>query len=363
VTTEVVTARELAAQLIRIDTTATTAGEIDGLRHIAALVADRDDLVADFPPNEAGEPAALILRPRQVSGDVLVLSGHVDTVPADPAGWANDPWSGVSVDGWLHGRGASDMKSGLAALVTAYLAAPAGTRAVLAVSRNEESGCQGAPDVVRGLRAAGLHPAALIVGEPTDGRIVLGHKGPLWITVGSTGRAAHGSTPEQGDNAIVKLATVLARAETDLPFRTHPGLGRESVNIGTVRGGTIRNIVPDRAVAEIDLRTVQPDPEPLLDWWRTQPGISDVTVDVHLPAFWTEPTDPWVATLPAPVSGEPVGFGTEAGPLAAEFGIEHAVIWGPGPTDRMHVPDEAVRLEAIDDAEAGYLKVLRDWRG
>lgn len=358
------TARDLTARLVRVDTTAATAGEIDGLRLVAGCFAGRDDVEVRWHTAEDGEPLALLVLPADgPRDDLLLFSGHVDTVPASSHGWKRDPWGAEIEDGWLHGRGTSDMKSGLAAQIAALLAAPAGSRAALAVSRNEENGCQGTVDVVAALRAAGAGIGALIVGEPTDGELILGHKGPLWLDVTTTGVAAHGSTPERGVSAIAKMADVLTRMADGLPLRTHPGLGRESVNVGTITGGTLRNIVPERCRIEVDLRTVDPDPSPLVGWFEAQPEVDEVRVAVHLPALWTDPDDPWVATLSARPAGRTVGYGTEAGPLAAEFGIARAVVWGPGPTAFMHVVDEAVRLADIDAAAVGYLDAIRAWRG
>lgn len=355
-------ARRLTAELVRIDTTSTGEGEVAGLRAVAGWFADRDDLEILTPLDEDGQPAALLVLPRGQRSDLLLLSGHIDTVPAEASGWSHDQWGAEIADGWLYGRGASDMKSGLAAQAAALLGSPRGVRAGLAVSRNEENGCRGTAAVIAALRAAGASVGALIVGEPTDGRLVLGHKGPLWIDVATAGVAAHGSTPELGVSAIEKMTALLARVP-GLPLREHVALGRESVNIGTVRGGSIRNAVPERCVIQVDLRTVDPDPEPLLAWWRAQPEVEAVEIDVHLPALWTEPDDPWVATLDAPLAPRPVGFGTEAGPLAAEFGLTRAVIWGPGPMDCMHAIDERVALASIDAAAAGYADAVGRWAG
>lgn len=354
-------ARRLTADLIAIDTTSVTPGEVAGLAKVASWFSDRDDLEVILHPGSDGEPAALLVLPRGDRSGLLLFSAHIDTVPADPSAWTRDPWGATVEDGWLYGRGSSDMKSGLAAQAAALLTSPPGVRAGLAVSRNEENGCRGTVDVIAALRLAGAEVAALIVGEPTDGALVLGHKGPLWVDVTTVGTAAHGSTPELGVNAISKMAALIQRAEAELPLRDHAALGRESLNIGRIDGGVIRNAVPERCVIRVDMRTVDADPEPLLDWWRAQPEVADVTVDVHLPALWTDPDDPWVATLDAPRAPRPVGFGTEAGLLAAEFELERAVIWGPGPMDVMHAVDERVSLQAIDEAARGYVGALAGW--
>ncbi len=354
-------ARRLTADLIRIDTTAATAGEVAGLRFVAGLFAERDDLEVVLPTGDDGEPTCLLVLPRGPRTNLLLLSAHVDAVPAPRAAWSLDPFGAVESDGWLYGRGASDMKSGLAAQAAAVLASEPGAPVALAVSRNEENGCQGSPDVVAGLQAAGVTVGALIVGEPTAGRIILGHKGPLWIDVTTAGTAAHGSTPERGESAILKMNRLVERATRELPLRTHEWLGTETMNIGRIEGGTLRNMVPDHCRIEVDLRTVDPDPEPLLSWWRDQPETAEVSVYQFLPSVATPADDPWVLSLGREVVPQPVGFGTEAGPIAGEFGVKHVVLWGPGPLDCMHAPDERVRLDDIDTTAVGYLDAIRGW--
>lgn len=354
-------AQQVTQQLVRIDTTVSTAGQIEGLRAVAARFAGRSDLEVILPEGRDGVPTCLLVLPRADRSELLLLSGHIDTVPANPQGWRRDPWSGEISEGVLHGRGASDMKSGLGAQIATLLASPAGAPVGLAVSLNEENGCQGTDDVILALQQAGARPEALIVGEPTNGQIVLGHKGPLWIEVVTTGVAAHGSTPDRGVNAIEKMARLLLRARAELPLRSHPQLGTESLNIGVIKGGTLRNMVPDRCLLEIDMRTADPDPEPLLAWWRDQPETAELTIIVQQAALWTEPDEPWVRSLPGEFAAGPVGFGTEAGPLSAAFGLSRAIVWGPGPMDAMHALDEQVSLAAIDQATAGYCAAVRSW--
>lgn len=353
---------DITADLIRLDTTADTLGEIDGLSYVAGLFADRHDFRVITPRDAAGEPTGLLLVPREVRGTVLLLSGHIDTVRAVEEGWEYGPWSGVvDADGWLHGRGASDMKSGLAAQISAVLAAPEGAQVALAVSRNEENGCLGSAAIIEAIRAAGLSVGAIIVGEPTDGEIVLGHKGPFWFTVTTRGKAAHGSTPERGVSAIAKLAHLLVRAETELPLRTHPYLGAETINVGIIEGGTMRNIVPDFSRAEIDVRLVDADTSEIRGWWLAQPETDELIVDVEHPGLATDANDAWVQSLVAPVAVSPVGFGTEAGPFSAGLDVSRVVVWGPGPKRWMHSVDERVRVVDIAEAARGYLAAIEGW--
>ena len=129
----------------------------------------------------------------------LTLTGHVDTVPADPADWSVDPWAAVSDGNRIVGRGTSDMKSGVAAMVTAVVGhlrrahQCRGIQVVLTAA--EETGCEGALEIpASALRGGG----PLLVGEPTGNALVPAHKGALWLRLLVRGRAAHGSAPSWG---------------------------------------------------------------------------------------------------------------------------------------------------------------------
>lgn len=152
------------------------------------------------------------------------------------------------------------MKGGLGAQIAAMVQSGPTAAVALAVSTREEWGCAGSPDVLATLDQAGLHTdfevAAMIVAEPTNGQIVLGHKGPLWLDITVRGVAAHGSMPELGESAITKAARLILRAGSEMPRRQHPRLGADTLNVGMIRGGDMRNIVPSECLICADIRTV-----------------------------------------------------------------------------------------------------------
>ena len=189
----------------------------------------------------------------------LCFTGHVDVVPLGAAPWKKDPFAGETDAGRLYGRGSSDMKSGVAAFVTAavrlapHLERTAGL--ALVITAGEETGCEGAFHLQRDgvLGRAG----ALVVAEPTSNYPFVGHKGALWLRAKTRGVTAHGSMPERGDNAVYKAA----RAVSELAaFRfanpPHPLMGQATLNVGTIQGGLNINSVPDQAVIGVDIRTV-----------------------------------------------------------------------------------------------------------
>jgi acetylornithine deacetylase/succinyl-diaminopimelate desuccinylase family protein len=185
----------------------------------------------------------------------VILAPHTDTVPAEsfvPAKKGNR----------LFGRGACDTKGSLAAMFTALSAVaksssrPAETEIVLAALVDEENGQSGS----RALTRSGFRGDLAIVGEPTELRIITAHKGDVWLTVETRGKAAHGSTPHLGVNAVREMARVVDVVETayarQLAKRKHRVLGSPTVNVGSIRGGSQPNIVPDSCRIEIDRRTL-----------------------------------------------------------------------------------------------------------
>jgi succinyl-diaminopimelate desuccinylase len=353
----------LLRDLVAIDSTSGTAGEGAVLSRVASEFDGVEEARVAFARGVDGEPTALLVSPTTVASDgrLLVFASHADVVPVtDATAWSHDPFGSVVVGDRLYGRGSSDMKSGLAASVVAVRdLLRSGAPVALAVSTGEEVGCLGAPAVVDLL--AGHRVGAVVVPESTDGRVVLGHRGALWLTVRTSGVAAHGSTPERGHNAILDLVAVLGRLD-DLPLRAHADLGRETVNVGVVSGGSVPNIVPDACEARIDLRVVRDDVDDLVGWWRDQPEVTDVRVDLDLAAVWTPRDHPWLAGLGAPVSEAPASYFTDASVLVRSLddGVP-VVVWGPGDPTVVHTVDESVSIDAVVRAVPQYRHAGERW--
>ncbi|MGA0854619.1 MAG: M20 family metallopeptidase, partial [Luteolibacter sp.] len=222
----------------------------DWLEAIGATVAleeilpGRPNLIARFAPLDG--------RPR------ILFGPHLDTVGV--AHMSIDPFGGEIRDGKIWGRGASDTKGSMAAMLTA-LARNRDRLASLPVAidfvafMGEESGQWGSKHFAK---HHGANYTFAMAGEPTSMEIVHLTKGSLWATLRATGLAAHSSQPERGDNAILKLAKAILEIERSLGATlasfTHPTLGYSTLNIGLIRGGSRPNIVPDLAEAELDIR-------------------------------------------------------------------------------------------------------------
>ena len=304
-------------------------------------------------------PWTLLRTPADPGRPLLLLACHVDTVPAaDPAAWQRDPFGGDLEQGRVWGRGGSDMKAGVVASAAALAAADPETPVALLLTSDEEIGSKGAAAAAAAV--ADLPVGAVVVPEATGNQVVLGHKGALWLAVRTAGRAAHGSTPERGHNAVLDLVAVLGRAGGALPLRSDPFLGTETWNPGVVAGGTVPNVVPDRAEAVVDMRTVAAGEE-LLSWWRAQPEVADVEVRVDLPPVGTPADDPWVASLPAAVLPTPATYFTDASVLVQVVGGAPIVVWGPGTPAVMHAVDEYVEVAEVEQAAAAFSDVVRRW--
>jgi acetylornithine deacetylase/succinyl-diaminopimelate desuccinylase family protein len=192
-------------------------------------------------------------------GRRLIFNGHLDVVPAgDPGLWNTNPYEGVIRDGCLFGRGAADTKGGVAAMLYgALLVKEAGidlgdAELVLHLVSDEESGGdQGSGHLASVGIARG--DAAIVV-EPTDLNIVIAQKGTLWFRITMGGVAAHASTPHLGVNAISRMAALIPILEGMSREARHPLLGEPTINVGTIKGGSKVNSVPDLCAIELDRR-------------------------------------------------------------------------------------------------------------
>ena len=305
----------------------------------------------------------------------LCLAGHIDTVPLGTAPWQQDPFSGGIFHDKLYGRGSSDMKSGIAAIITAAveladrLDGTAGLCLILVAG--EETGCEGSA-YLAGLEGETGEAGALIVAEPTGNLPVIGHKGALWLRVVTQGITAHGSMPEKGDNAVIKAAAAVMKLnQFDFGVPPHPHLGKPTLNIGTIAGGINVNSVPDEAVIGIDIRTIPGmDHKVLVRQLREylEPGIGFSSMK-NAKGLWTDPSHPWIQEIYdilTPVTGSKPGietapYFTDAGFLAPAFGNIPTVIMGPGEASQAHQTDEYCYVERIHQAVEIYMSIVIKW--
>jgi acetylornithine deacetylase ArgE len=297
----------------------------------------------------------------------ILFEAHQDTVPTD--GMAIDPFGAVIGDGRLFGRGACDIKGGMAAMLAALarLAAKpdqATASVIMACTVDEEYTFLGVQEMVR----QGIKADFAVVAEPTGLNVVHAHKGVARLVVSTSGRACHSSKPEEGINAIYRMGRVLTAverfAEQLRSRRSDPLLGPATLSVGRIGGGVSVNTVPDSCRIEIDRRVI-PGEDPaataaeLLDFLRREGGI-DFEIEcappwMSMPALSPQGADDAIARLGRAidrVAGShrvfPVPFGTDASTIARS-GIP-AVVFGPGDIAQAHTKDEWVDLDEVEKA-------------
>lgn len=298
----------------------------------------------------------------------ILLAPHLDTV--------NDTEFTARIEnGRLYGRGACDTKGSAAAMLSALCELaqspkrPRETEIIFAGVVDEENAQAGS----RALAASGLTADLAIVGEPTRLKVVTAHKGDMWLRLETRGKAAHGSRPELGRNAVHAMARVVNAIEDSyaarLRKRSHPLLGTATINVGVICGGTQPNIVPDRCAISIDRRTLPGETEAGVRR-ELASFLTKQNLKVHFsseklapcPPMETDPTLPLIRRfLRSARQQRPAGvqFFCDAAVFAAA-GIP-SVVFGPGDIAQAHTPDEWISLDSLERAReilVDYLKSL-----
>ena len=303
----------------------------------------------------------------------LCLTGHLDVVPLGARQWSKDPFAGETDGDKLYGRGASDMKAGVAAILLAarsYGKKLDGTPGVVIVlTAAEEGGCVGSAQLAKTqlLGSAG----AMVVGEPTSNYPLVGHKGSVKFHARFKGVSAHGSMPELGDNAIYKAAKAVGKLEAfDFAVPRHAVMGKPTLNVGTITGGNTVNAVPDSASFGVDIRTVPGmDHGALLSKLEILLGEAELDVFSNLKPVWTAPEHAWIQRvfeickpyLDAPAAARTAPYMTDAANLLKVYAGAPTVVLGPGEAAMAHQTDEYASMERIRQSVAIYESLIRDW--
>ncbi len=333
--------------------------------------------------SDAGRPS-VVARVGDGSRPRLAWNGHLDVVPAgDRATWDHDPFDAVVESGRLMGRGAADMKGPIGSALAAVSAirragvSLGGTLELHLAADEELTGVHG----TKVLSERGyLEQDACIVGEPSELRVGLAQRGGAWITATALGRAAHGSTPQLGVNAITSMAKFLLRLPEVLPDREHPLVGRPTVNAALIEGGSAPNVVPDRCVVDIDRRLLpgERSPEEVLDAFvRLSDDVRREHPEVELEFAmreWTDAAeaepDSTIAELCRAALREEIGSATDVGFTGitdARFYLNDAripaVILGPGSLSVAHTAGEWVSVEDLVNAARVYARAFVGFLG
>ena len=362
---------ELLQALVRIpsvnpdgDPGTTATGEADCAAYVAEFLrraGARVELEEALP----GRPNVVGLFPSNAPGKKrVVFAPHLDTVSI--AGMTIDPFAAEERDGKIWGRGASDTKGPMAAMLWALWELreqlpSLGHEICFAGLMGEEAGQYGSKAFVASHKAD-----FAVIGEPTALGIVHTHKGSTWLHLTTRGRAVHASAPERGENAIYKMLEALSA----LRERVFPGfaalhdstLGAPTASIGTIRGGSKVNIVPDECHASVDFRTIPGQDRPgfiegiVEELRKASPGLEAAWHQSR--PLWTDPAHPLIAALER-AGGSPCGapWFCDAAVFAAA-GIP-AVAVGPGSIAQAHTKDEWIALDALQQGVEFYKAFLR----
>ena len=309
----------------------------------------------------------------EVDGGIL-LSGHSDVVPVTDQDWSSDPFVMELREGRLYGRGTCDMKGFIAAslAMAPVYAAQVGARPMhFAFTYDEEIGCFGAQHLAADLKSRGLTPGVAIIGEPTEMRVIEGHKGCYEYSTHFHGLEGHGSAPDLGVNAVeyaVRYVSELLQLKQRLRDMAPPQ-GRfeppwTTINVGALQGGVAHNVIASKAQVDWEMRPVS-----LRDAEFVKTALRQLCADELLPLMrQTHPEASITLETIGEVAGlEPmaenqareimleltgangadlVAFGTEAGIFQA-LGMD-VVVCGPGSINQAHKADEYLALDQLD---------------
>ncbi len=365
----------LTKSLLRFETVNPPGRERECARYVGAMLEEWGYKVDYYEYQDSR--TSVIARAGGVPGKApLCLTGHLDVVPLGSRKWTRDPFQGETDGDRLFGRGSSDMKAGIAAILLAarsFSNKLSGTPGVvLVLTAAEEGGCIGSQHLAKTalLGKAG----AMIVAEPSSNYPFVGHKGSLKFHATFRGVSAHGSMPELGVNAIYKAAHAVSSLEKfDFGSKPHPVMGKPTMNVGTFEGGQGVNLVPDSATVGVDIRTVPGmDHARLLSELKALLGKeTEIDVFSDMNAVWTEPQQDWVQRV-FEISGRHLGarpspktapYNTDAGNLLKAYVGAPTVVLGPGEAAQAHQTDEYVSMERIRQSVAIYEDLIRDWCG
>jgi acetylornithine deacetylase len=312
----------------------------------------------------------------------VVLSGHTDVVPVAGQDWTSDPWTLTERDGKLFGRGTCDMKGFDAialALVPEMLAAPLKRPIHIALSYDEEVGCQGARVMIAAMAKDGLKPAAVVVGEPSMMQVVTGHKGGLRMKTTVRGHAVHSSRVDVGVPAVMIAGRLIDwhnRVMAENKAKADAANGFEppytTLHVGVVNGGTAVNITAEHCSFTHEVRCIPGESfESYVERYRAEVAQLEAQMQAIAPATGID----FVVTSDTPAMGPEqngaaeelcrrltgdngrhvVAYGTEGG-LFQRAGWS-TVVCGPGDIAQAHQPDEFITVAQLE-AGTGFVRKL-----
>lgn len=306
-------------------------------------------------------------------GKTLGFTGHMDVVPVGEIPWKHDPFGAEEEDGKIYARGATDMKGGLAALVVAMIelkerkvSFPGKIKLIVTVG--EEQSAIGAEQLVQ--MGYGDDLDGLVIGEPTENGLFIAHKGAVWFRLTSYGKTAHGSMPEAGVNAVENMLAVLNQFQQTQELGKHKDefVGASTYSIDVLHGGNGTNVIPDKCVCEIDIRTIAGQSHDeiiqhmntIIEGLKKEKPNLDVQVEVinNLESIRSQPDEELVLRAVEAikkVTGKEVVPGGMTGYTDGSMFVKSKksypiMILGPGTMSKAHQPEEYVEIKNYLDS-------------
>ncbi|MBM3615766.1 MAG: acetylornithine deacetylase [Alphaproteobacteria bacterium] len=337
--------------------------------------------------NEDRQKAALMVHAGPRIAGAVVLSGHSDVVPVDGQDWSSDPWTVVERDGRLYGRGTCDMKGYVALAVWALVRAQKmGVRrpVQLALSYDEEVGCTGAPPMIATMGQVLPKGSAALIGEPSNMKIITGHKGGTGFHVHVKGFEVHSSLLPYGVSAIMEGARLIgwvndrnveiqAREPTPIAATFYPPF--TTLHVGMISGGTAHNITAADCRFAVEMRVLPGEEvEAHAGAFEAEAARLDAALKavrpeagVHLERFFGVPAlvpevDGEAEAIARRLTGDNatgvVSYGTEAGQFQ-EAGYS-AIVCGPGDIAQAHQPDEYLEVSEFEAGQRFMERLLAE---
>jgi len=333
-----------------------------------------NDIPSEFVPMEKGR-YSVVAKIEGKEKRNITLCGHLDTVMVKEEDWTKPSFQGIIEEGKMYGRGASDMKGGVAAIL--YAAIHLKRRGItlkktvqLALTADEEWGYRGAKTLVD--KGYFEQTDFLIITEPTNLQVSIGEKGELWIKAKFYGKSAHGSTPDLGVNTVIPGSKFILEVSEKYKriFENEPLWGKTSINIGQFHGGVQVNIVPNYSEIQLDFRVIsEEDKERAMELVRKtgkdiaeKYGVqfSGEIFNYHPPIF-TSSDNSYVKKF-MQIAGVKetsiIKYCTDGGTIIPEKNIPF-IVFGPGDIAQAHQPDEYIELDTLYQSVDTFLEFLK----
>lgn len=374
----------LTRDLVRIRSENPPGGEAEVVSHLQQVFDGLGMRGAVVEPSPGRQSLVVSTGDAEGSGKpVLLVNGHLDTVPVRPEAWRHDPFGGSVHHGRLYGRGSADMKGGVAAAVVALrtcreLGIELPCEVAFHLVADEELGGRLGTAVLveRGL----VRADACLDPEPTGMRLCLAERGLLFARIRTRGIPAHGSEPSRGRSAIISAAGIAQVLHDNVfPQTPHPLLGTTTCNVGAISGGSGPNVVPEECELRIDRRMLPGDTvdsavagivDRISSLGLTRGADYEIEVETACEPSEIEDDHPFVtevADAVSAVTGRPAGrtglpFTTDARFMRNQLGIP-SVVLGPGDLAVAHTVDEYVEVDALVEAVGVYALLYSGFTG